>query len=191
MDFPCQGGARSGSDRRWRGTRAHEGAPQDPDISTIKATPLMVNGILYFATPDNAWAVDARSGHEIWHYFWKTRAASISAIAAWACTATGCSSKRPTTTWSRSMRDTGKERWHKQIADVKQEYFSTPAPVIVGNHVMVGTGGDSLDVPGFLEARDPETGDDAMEVVERAAEERRPRLRDLARRDTRCGTAAA
>src|SRR5690349_23367233 len=28
----------------------------------IKATPLEVNGILYFAAPDNAWAVDARSG---------------------------------------------------------------------------------------------------------------------------------
>jgi alcohol dehydrogenase (cytochrome c) len=38
----------------------------------IKATPLMLNGILYFATPDNAWAVDARTGHELWHYFWKT-----------------------------------------------------------------------------------------------------------------------
>ncbi|MGH9622164.1 MAG: PQQ-binding-like beta-propeller repeat protein, partial [Bryobacteraceae bacterium] len=34
----------------------------------------------------------------------------------------------------------------------------TAAPVVVGDHVMVGTGGDSLDVPGFLEARDPETG---------------------------------
>ena len=42
---------------------------------------------------------------------------------------------------------TGKERWHKEIADVKQEYFSTPAPIVVGNHVIVGTGGDSLDVP--------------------------------------------
>jgi alcohol dehydrogenase (cytochrome c) len=45
-----------------------------------------------------------------------------------------------------------------EIADVKQEYFSTPAPVIIKNHVIVGTGGDSLDVPGFLESRDPETG---------------------------------
>jgi len=34
----------------------------------IKATPLEVNGILYFAAPDNAWAVDARSGRELWHF---------------------------------------------------------------------------------------------------------------------------
>jgi alcohol dehydrogenase (cytochrome c) len=35
---------------------------------TIKATPLEVNGILYFSTPDNVWAVDARHGRPIWHY---------------------------------------------------------------------------------------------------------------------------
>jgi alcohol dehydrogenase (cytochrome c) len=50
-----------------------EGVPMDRDVSTIKATPLMVKGILSFATPDNAWAIDARSGRELWHYFWKTK----------------------------------------------------------------------------------------------------------------------
>ena len=29
---------------------------------------------------------------------------------------------------------------------------------MIRDHVIVGVGGDSLDVPGFLEARDPETG---------------------------------
>src|ERR1022692_2149296 len=50
-----------------------EGPPTDPGVSTIKATPLMVKGILYFSTPDNAWAVDVRSGRELWHYTWKTK----------------------------------------------------------------------------------------------------------------------
>ena len=72
--------------------------------TSIKCSPLMVDGVLYFTTPDNAWAIDARSGRELWHYFWQTRkAASTSATAASACTATGCSSKPPTTTSSRSM----------------------------------------------------------------------------------------
>src|SRR5215470_5268090 len=35
---------------------------------TLKSTPLEVNGILYFTSPDNVWAVDARFGREIWHY---------------------------------------------------------------------------------------------------------------------------
>jgi glucose dehydrogenase len=40
---------------------------------TIKGTPLMVDGTLYVSSPDNAWAIDARDGRELWHYFWKTR----------------------------------------------------------------------------------------------------------------------
>ena len=32
------------------------------------ASPLLVDGVLYFTVPDNVWAVDARSGHQIWHY---------------------------------------------------------------------------------------------------------------------------
>src|SRR4029077_8321017 len=32
---------------------APQGPPTDPGVSTIKATPLMVKGILYFSTPDN------------------------------------------------------------------------------------------------------------------------------------------
>ncbi len=124
----------------------------------IKATPLMVNGILYFATPDNAWAVDARTGRELWHYFWKTTGGihignrGVGMFENWLFFET------PDDYLVSLDARTGKERWHVQIADVKQEYFSTPAPIIVGNHVMVGTGGDSLDVPGFLEAVDPETG---------------------------------
>ena len=33
------------------------------------------------------------------------------------------------------------------------------APIIVGNHVIAGVSGDDLDVPGYLEAHDPETGE--------------------------------
>src|SRR5581483_8938804 len=36
--------------------------------SLIKSSPLLVNGIIYFTVPDNVWAVDARSGHQVWHY---------------------------------------------------------------------------------------------------------------------------
>ena len=53
----------------------------------------------------------------------------------------------------------GKERWRKKVADEKLQYFTTGAPLIVGNHVLVGVGGDAMDVPGYLESRDPETGD--------------------------------
>ncbi len=135
-----------------------EGPPTDPGVSTIKATPLMVNGVLYFSTPDNAWAVDARSGHEIWHYFWKTKGGIHIGNRGMGMYGNWLFFETPDNYLVSLEASTGKERWHVEIADVKQEYFSTPAPIIVGNHVLVGTGGDSLDVPGFLEAHDPETG---------------------------------
>ena len=40
---------------------------------SIRATPLLVNGVLYFTLPDHAWAVDARTGHELWHYTWQSK----------------------------------------------------------------------------------------------------------------------
>jgi acido-empty-quinoprotein group A len=133
-------------------------AASGPGSTTIKSTPLMVNGVLYFTMPDNVWAVDARSGRQLWHYFWKTRGGihignrGVGMYGNWLFFET------PDDYLVSLDARTGKERWHVEIADAKQEYFSTPAPVVIGNHVMVGTGGDSLDVPGFLESRDPETG---------------------------------
>src|SRR5206468_4826841 len=97
-----------------------------------------------FATLDNAWAVDARSGKELWHYFWKTTGGihignrGVGIYENWLFFET------PDNYLVSLDARTGQERWHVQIADVKQEYFSTVAPIIVGNHVMIGTGGDSL-----------------------------------------------
>jgi alcohol dehydrogenase (cytochrome c) len=52
----------------------------------------------------------------------------------------------------------GKERWRKPIADPKLEYFCTMPPLVIGNHIVAGVGGDSLDNLGFLQSLDPETG---------------------------------
>jgi len=53
---------------------------------------------------------------------------------------------------------TGTEIWRKELADFELQYFSTTAPIVVANHILVGTGND-LDEPGFLQSYDPETGD--------------------------------
>jgi alcohol dehydrogenase (cytochrome c) len=52
----------------------------------------------------------------------------------------------------------GKERWRHKVADEKLQYFTTMSTMIVKNHVLVGVGGDAMDVRGYLEAHDPETG---------------------------------
>jgi acido-empty-quinoprotein group A len=126
---------------------------------SIKSTPLMINGVLYFTSPDHVWAVDARTGREIWHYYWQTRGGihignrGVGMYGDWLYFLT------PDNYFVSLDAATGKERWHKEIASVKREYFSTSAPVIIGRNVIIGVGGDSLDVPGYLESRNPESGD--------------------------------
>jgi acido-empty-quinoprotein group A len=141
------------------GGEGPEDAPPAAGNTTIKSIPLMVDGVLYFSLPDHAWAVDARTGQEIWHYYWKTRGGIHIGNRGMGMWGNWLFFETPDCYLVSLEAATGKERWHKQITDVKQEYFCTPAPLIVGNHVIVGMGGDSLDVPGWLESRDPETGE--------------------------------
>src|SRR5205814_7384170 len=41
--------------------------------ATIKSTPLVQNGVMYFTIPDHTWAIDARTGREIWHFVWQSK----------------------------------------------------------------------------------------------------------------------
>ena len=141
---------RTGDPYYWGGPQANV---------TIKATPLMVDGVLYFAAPDHAYAIDARTGRAIWHYFWRTRGGIHIGNRGVGMYGNALFFETPDCYLVSLDAATGKERWHKEIADVRQQYFCTPAPIIVGRHVIVGIGGDSLDVPGYLESREPETGE--------------------------------
>jgi alcohol dehydrogenase (cytochrome c) len=125
---------------------------------TIKASALMVDGVLYLTMPDNAWALDAHDGRELWHYFWKTKGGTHIGNRGVGMWHQYLFMETPDDYLVSLDAKTGKERWHKQFADVDQGYFSTPAPMIIRNHVLVGTGND-IDAPGFLKSYDPETGD--------------------------------
>jgi alcohol dehydrogenase (cytochrome c) len=125
--------------------------------TSVKASILEVNGILYVSTPDNAWAVDAREGRELWHYFWKTRGGTHIGNRGLGMWGDWLYMETPDDYLVCLDARTGREKWHVEIADFNQQYFSTMAPIVVGNHILVGTG-DDLDAPGFLQARDPETG---------------------------------
>jgi alcohol dehydrogenase (cytochrome c) len=124
----------------------------------IKASALMVDGTIYISTPDNAWALDATSGSEIWHYYWKTRGGTHIGNRGLGMWNNYLYMETPDNYLVSLEAKTGKERWHKEIADFNQQYFSTTAAMVIGNHVLAGTGND-LDAPGFLQSFDPETGE--------------------------------
>jgi acido-empty-quinoprotein group A len=124
---------------------------------TLKSTPLEVNGILYFTSPDNVWAVDAHFGREIWHYEKKTEGGKIghrgvAMYKDYLYFETGDAHLV-----SLNAKD-GKERWMIELADSKLGYFATMAPLVVRDHVLAGVSGDSTDIRGMLRSVDPETG---------------------------------
>jgi len=127
------------------------------DQLSVKGSILQVNGVLYVSAPDHAWAVDAHDGHELWHYFWKTKGGTHIGNRGLGMWNNYLFLETPDDYLISLDARTGKERWHKEIASFAQQYFSTTAPVVVGNHVLVGTGND-LDAPGYLTSFDPETG---------------------------------
>jgi alcohol dehydrogenase (cytochrome c) len=153
------GGGRGGGGGDMPFTVAGEGSGDynSGGPAQIRGSILMVDGILYATSPDNLWAVDARDGTILWQFYWKTRGG----------THTG---HRGVGMWHNFLfmethdnyllkidARTGKEIWHIEIAPFEQQYFSSMAPVIIGDHVIVGTGND-LDAPGYLQSYDPETG---------------------------------
>jgi alcohol dehydrogenase (cytochrome c) len=127
------------------------------DALSVKGSILQVNGVLYVTAPDHVWAVDTHDGHELWHYFWKTKGGTHIGNRGAGMWNNYLFVETPDNYLVSLDARTGKERWHKEIASFAQQYFSTAAPVVIGNHVLVGTGND-LDAPGFLQSFDPESG---------------------------------
>ena len=123
----------------------------------LKSTPLEVNGILYFTSPDNVWAVDARFGREIWHYYRKSEGDHIGnrglgMYKNWLYFTT------PDAHLICLDAKDGTVRWNVELADPKLGYFATMAPLVVRDHIVAGISGDVTDVRGYLESLDPETG---------------------------------
>ena len=123
----------------------------------IKGAVLVVDGVMYLSAPDHAWAIDARDGHELWHYFWKTRGGTHIGSRGVGLWHDYVYFETPDNYLVSLEAKTGKERWHVPIASFEEQYFSTFPPIVIDNHLLVGTGND-LDMPGFLQSYDPETG---------------------------------
>ena len=126
---------------------------------TIKSTPLLVNDVLYFTIPDHVFAISARTGEQLWQYDFEDKGGHLVGQRGVAMYGKWLYFLSPDGWFISLNAKDGKERWRKKVADEKLQYFTTIAPIIVKNHVIIGVGGDAMDVRGYLESRDPETGE--------------------------------
>jgi alcohol dehydrogenase (cytochrome c) len=131
---------------------------QTNQTQQIKSTPILVNGVLYLTTPDNLWAIDARSARQLWRYTYPAnegfhighRGAAVYKDFVYLTT--------PDAHLVALDARTGKVRWDVVIADAKRGFWSTNAPLVVRNHVLVGVSGDFDNLPGTLKSIDADTG---------------------------------
>jgi alcohol dehydrogenase (cytochrome c) len=130
-----------------------------PGAGPIKGTPLMVNGVIYLTAPDHVWAIDARTSREIWH--WENKAVGGILIGNRGAGIKGdylYVETRDCNLVSLTIKD-GRERWRKNLCNLDQYYYASVAPIVIGGHVICGVSGDDLDVPGYLESHNAETGE--------------------------------
>jgi alcohol dehydrogenase (cytochrome c) len=125
---------------------------------SLKATPILVDGVIYMSAPDNLWAIDARSGRQVWHYAYPPNKAfhighrGVAVYKDWLYLTT------PDAHLVSLDSKTGDVRWDVVIGDSQKGYWSTEAPLVVHDHVLVGLSGDFDNLPGMLKSIDPETG---------------------------------
>jgi alcohol dehydrogenase (cytochrome c) len=124
----------------------------------LKSSPLVVNGVVYLSVPDNVWAVDARSGHQLWHYTYPPNKGlhighrGVAMYGDWLYFTT------PDAHLISLNSSDGSVRWNVKVAEVEKGYWTSMAPLIVQNHVLVGVSGDFDNLRGYVRSIDPETG---------------------------------
>ena len=134
-----------------------------PNTARLQVTPVVVGGIMYVSAANECYALDAGTGREIWHYRRPPTPGLPSA-------AVGGTNRGVATAGDRVFmstdhahlialnRFTGELVWDTEMADWHLNYFSTSAPLAVGNLVVAGTGGGEHGARGFLAAFDQATG---------------------------------
>ena len=138
----------------------------------LEASPIIVDGVLYAtASWSKAFALDARTGAEIWRYDpkvpgWKGRHACCDVVNRGVAVSTGKENRRVFlgTIDGRLIAldaKTGTPIWEVRTTELNEAYTITGAPRLVGDLVVIGNGGADLGVRGYVTAYHQSTGEQA------------------------------
>jgi alcohol dehydrogenase (cytochrome c) len=131
-----------------------------PDAGLLQGTPVVVGGIMYVSAPNQCLALDAGTGRAIWQY---KRALTKGVSGGYANRGVGVSGDRVFMETDHAHvialdRFTGDLLWDTELADWRQNYAATSAPLPAGNLVISGVSGGEHGANGFVAAHDQETG---------------------------------
>ena len=136
---------------------------QTRTLGNFETTSLVRDNVLYVTGPLNvAWAIDARTGREIWQYR-RELPPNLTACCGLVNRGFGVlGDKLFMTTLDAHLlaldMKTGAVVWDATMQDYKIGYASTLAPLVVKNKVIVAVAGGEFGIRGFIDAYDAQSG---------------------------------
>jgi alcohol dehydrogenase (cytochrome c) len=132
-------------------------------LGSLETTPLVVDGTMYVTTPysEAIIAYDLRTNKQLWRQEPKIGTTITCCGPVNRGVAVGGGSVFVGTLDARLLAfdaRTGKPKWDVEVADPTFGYSITMAPLIVGEHVIVGVSGGEYGIRGHLDAYDMATG---------------------------------
>jgi alcohol dehydrogenase (cytochrome c) len=137
-----------------------------PGAGNLQVTPVVVDGVMYVTNVNECFALDAGTGRRIWHVQ-RPRTKGLAGDAASGINrGVAIDGDRLFMVTDHAHlialnRFTGDLLWETAMADWRQNYGATSAPLVVGNLVVSGISGGDEGVRGFLAAYDRTTGKEA------------------------------
>jgi alcohol dehydrogenase (cytochrome c) len=134
-----------------------------PAAANLQVTPLVVDGVMYVTNANECFALDAGTGRRIWHYRRPRTEGLAGDAAAGINRGVAVDGTRVFMATDHAHlialdRFTGDLLWDTPMADWRQNYGATSAPLVVGGLVVSGISGGDEGVRGFLAAFDRATG---------------------------------
>jgi alcohol dehydrogenase (cytochrome c) len=145
------------------GQLAVQWAFQTGTLGKFETTPLLIDGVLYVTGPNNtAWAVDARTGRQIWRYSRDLPEGMNICCGRVNRGFAALGNRLYMATLDAHLlafdMKTGAIVWDTVIDDYKKGYSATSAPLVVKDKVLTGIAGAEYGIRGFIDAYDAATG---------------------------------
>jgi alcohol dehydrogenase (cytochrome c) len=134
-----------------------------PGGSRLQVTPVVVDGVMYVTSANECVALDAGTGAVLWHYKQPRTTGLLGVAAGGVNRGVAVAGDRVFMVTDHAHlialnRHTGARLWDTEMADYRQNYDATGAPLVVGSMVIAGVGGGDNGSRGFLAAHDQASG---------------------------------
>ena len=134
-----------------------------PNVPRLQGTPVVVDGVMYVTSGNECYALDAGTGRQIWRYQRARTRGMIGNAAGGINRGAAVAGDRVFMATDHAHlialdRATGALVWDTEMADYRQNYGATGAPLTVGGLVVSGVSGGDEGVRGFIAAYDQATG---------------------------------